>query len=176
MVGVVIVNLSTIEPPIGLRDSKLLTAKARQNLVPMVESWAVSHAIGAASNVEIDKLGIIGALKLASHRALVKVGLRPDIVILDGKHDWLSGPPRMPKVMMQIKGDQHCASIAAASVLAKQYRDAHMTRLAPRYPQYALEHNKGYGSAEHLAALQEHGPAQCHRRSWNLPGIGSMGE
>ena len=210
-VGVVVVGMQTYDPPAGLRDSKLLTPLARERLVPAVQSWALASAIGSATNTEIDRVGIIGALRLATHRALAALrkttipsvepgrnhfpsveergsasrnhgvpsveprrnhgtSLFPDLIILDGNHDWLSGPSRIPKVIMQVKGDQHCASIAAASVLAKQHRDAHMVNLAPRYPQYSLNSNKGYGSAEHLAALEQFGPAKCHRRSWDLPG------
>jgi len=176
MVGIVIIGKDTAPPPDGLRDSKLLTANARARLAPVLQTWAAAWVIGSASANEIDKLGIIGALRLATHRGLVAIARQriistaPDVVILDGNHDWLTGPPHLPRVVLKIQADQHCASVAAASVLAKQHRDAHMENLAGQYPEYGFESNKGYGSAEHLAALAVHGASRQHRRSWNLPG------
>jgi len=176
MVGIVIVGQNTVAPPDGLRDSKLLTGNARAGLVPLIETWAAAWVIAEASANEIDKLGIIGALRLATHRGLVALARQqrgagaPDVVILDGNHDWLTGPPQMPQVVTQVQADQHCASVAAASVLAKQHRDAHMMAIAAQFPEYGFERNKGYGSADHMAALAAHGPSRYHRRSWNLPG------
>lgn len=174
MVGIVIITATTSTPPAALRDSKQLTSAARAKLVPELQAWAATWVIGEASANEIDKLGIIGALRLATHRGLVKIHRSPafsatsGVVILDGNHDWLSGPPRMPKVVMQVQADQQCASVAAASVLAKEHRDAGMVRLAPQFPEYGFDRNKGYGAPEHLRALAEYGPTRYHRRSWNL--------
>ena len=116
-----------------------------------------------------------------------------DVVLLDGSHDWLSTPaqgelfgledepaapsvPAMPsmagpRVHLRVKADRTCASVAAASVLAKCERDALMVDLAAQHPHYRWEENKGYASPEHIAALREHGPCVLHRRSWRLPGV-----
>ncbi|HWJ85250.1 MAG TPA: ribonuclease HII, partial [Cellulomonas sp.] len=111
-----------------------------------------------------------------------------DAVLLDGSHDWLSapaqpslfdaldGPDAAPRVHMRVKADRTCASVAAASVLAKCERDALMTALAPQHPAYRWDENKGYSSPDHLAALVAHGPSVLHRRSWRLPGVPDDGQ
>jgi ribonuclease HII len=175
-IGIVLVTHETAEPPVGLRDSKLLTAKARASLVPRISSWAVAAGVAHASASEVDKLGIIGALRLATHRGILAVQRQHqlaktpvDVILLDGTHDWLSGPAAMAQVVTRVKGDQHCASVAAGSVIAKQERDSIMADLAPKYPGYQWEKNKGYASAEHMAAIAKLGPSRLHRHSWNLP-------
>ena len=107
-------------------------------------------------------------------------------MLLDGSHDWLSAPAQPslfdpvvaagPRVRMRVKADLTCASVAAASVLAKCERDAMMTALAPEYPAYRWDENKGYASPDHLAALAQHGPSALHRRSWRLPGVPDSGQ
>ena len=166
----------------GVRDSKLLTPRARTELVPRIRRWAVAYAVGHASAAEIDEVGIIAALRRAGMRALATLPVEPDAVLLDGKHDWLT-PPRqdslfddpvgaaVPPVTMRIKADLTCASVAAASVLAKVERDAIMVDLETCHPRYGWAGNKGYASPDHLAALQEHGPCVEHRRSWRLPAL-----
>ena len=169
-IGLVLINAATPEPPVGVRDSKQLSALARADLAPLIRGWALAAAVAHASANEIDKLGIIGALRLATHRALAVVQRQHqiDVLLLDGSHDWLTGPPKMPRVIMQVKGDQTCATIAAASIIAKHERDQIMTELAPRHPEYNWNSNKGYGTADHMAALAQNGPTKWHRRSWNL--------
>jgi ribonuclease HII len=163
-----------------VRDSKLLTPQARQDLVPRIRRWAVGWAVGHASPAEIDEVGIIAALRRAGLRALAQLPITPDAILLDGKHDWLTPPsqgslldaddhPAVAPVTMRVKADLTCASVAAASVLAKTERDAIMRDLSEEHPDYGWADNKGYASPEHLAALGLRGPCEQHRRSWNLP-------
>jgi len=197
-VGVVVVDARTRTCPPGVADSKLLSPAARRALLPALGRWGLARAVGHAAPAEIDALGIVGALRLAGNRALDLVAsvVGPvDTVLLDGSHDWLTdarqpdlfdavdgdarddagaagvGVPRPDRrVRTLVKADLTCASVAAASVLAKCARDDLMTALAAEEPRYGWAANKGYGSADHLAALREHGPCALHRRSWNLPG------
>ncbi|MDR1187243.1 MAG: ribonuclease HII [Bifidobacteriaceae bacterium] len=196
-VGVVAVDAETPPPPTGLADSKLLTRAQRLHLVPRLAEWGIGRSLGWASAPEVDQHGIVGALHLAGRRALAGLGqwladapgdgpahgpaLRPapgpETIILDGKHNWLSpaadlfaAEPEAPwRVHMKVKADLRCASVAAASVLAKVARDARMDELAQAWPDYGWEANKGYGSPAHLAALRRHGPSPEHRQSWALP-------
>lgn len=188
-VGVVVVDVATRSAPRGVADSKLLSPAARQALLPSLERWGAARAVGHASPDEIDERGIIAALRLAGTRALrsvLAVVEHVDAVVLDGSHDWLTPPQPdlfgtqdelfdaqpeipLPVVHLKVKADRSCASVAAASVLAKCERDALMVRHAAVHPQYRWEENKGYAAPEHLAALREHGPSPLHRRSWRLP-------
>ncbi|GAA3547224.1 ribonuclease HII [Aeromicrobium flavum] len=187
-IGMVVVTEQTRTAPQGVRDSKLLTPQAREALVPRIRRWAPIHAVGHASPAEIDEYGIIAAMRLAGHRALAQLAVRPDAVLLDGNHDYLTvpgqsalfGPPDLrddvPPVTTMIKADLRCAAVAAASILAKTTRDAMMVALAAEHPQYGWDVNKGYSAPEHIAALAEHGPSVHHRRSWSLPGCGPQPE
>mgnify|MGYP005813097939 CR=1 FL=1 len=180
-VGVVVVDARTRSAPRGVADSKLLTPAAREALVPALSRWGLARAVGHASADEIDAVGIVAALRLAGRRALAGVALvvgPVDTVLLDGNHDWLTGSPTLfddepgevgPRVHLRVKADRSCASVAAASVLAKCERDALMVALADEHPAYHWAENKGYASPEHLAALRELGPCPLHRRSWHLP-------
>jgi ribonuclease HII len=188
-VGVVVIDEVCRTAPAGVRDSKLLSAQARERMVRPIQRWAHAHAVGHASAVEIDQIGIIAALRLAGVRALAALPVVPDLVILDGNHDWLtpaeqvglfgfledgeSAPARTPPVTTMIKADRRCSSVAAASVLAKVERDTLMVALAAEHPAYRWELNKGYAAPEHLAALELLGPCDLHRRSWRLRGPGS---
>lgn len=181
-VGVALVDAGTGRTPAGLRDSKLLSPPARERLCAPIRRWSRASAVGHASPAEVDQWGIIGALRLAGQRALAQVaaaGFAASVVILDGRHDWLSTPagtPRppvpMPPVVTRIKADLSCTVVAAASVLAKCERDELMVRLHQDYPEYGFAGNKGYSAPDHLRALARHGAAQVHRRSWALPGTG----
>ena len=174
-VGVVAVAACDAWPQ-GLADSKQLTPAQREALCPILADFGVARAVGHASAAEIDAVGIVAALRMAALRALAVVGA-VDAVILDGKHDWLTVAPSLvdldpeptPPVTMVIKGDTLCASVAAASVLAKVERDALMRSAHEAHPDYGWESNKGYGAAGHLAAIRRLGPTQLHRRSWSLP-------
>jgi ribonuclease HII len=188
-VGVVLIDESCRSAPTGVKDSKLLTPAARVAMVPRIRRWALAHAVGHASPAEIDEIGIIAALRLAGCRALASIDVQPDLVILDGNHDWLTAPdevglfafaggdaPRTPPVTTMVKADLKCSSVAAASVLAKVERDGLMMAAAPDHPAYAWDDNKGYAAPEHLAALEAFGATHLHRRSWRLPGVGGVGE
>ncbi|MBE3073808.1 MAG: ribonuclease HII [Actinobacteria bacterium] len=188
-VGVVVVDEVCRSAPVGVKDSKLLSHQMRERLVPKIQGWATAYAVGHASPGEIDRYGIMVALRFAGMRALTALSRHfviPDLVILDGNHDWLSDPQRVGllglledgvglasgvPVQTMVKADLFCSSVAAASVLAKVERDAMMVALAAEVPDYAWELNKGYSAPEHLAALQSHGPSVHHRRSWRLPGV-----
>jgi len=170
--------------PDGLADSKQLTARAREALIAPLSSFGVGRAVGHASAAEIDQMGIIGALRLAGLRglrALASDGVVADAILLDGTHDWLTAPPAdlfadalvdhevTPPVTMVVKGDGLCASIAAASVIAKVERDGLMRAAHAEHPHFGWDGNKGYGAAAHLDAIREHGPSEWHRVSWKLP-------
>ncbi|MFE7134850.1 ribonuclease HII [Streptomyces sp. NPDC057638] len=150
-------------PPEGLTDSKLLTVKRRGELAAELEGWVTAHALGHSSPEEIDELGMTAALRLAACRALDGLPVRPDAVILDGKHDYLGDPWRVRTV---IKGDQSCVAVAAASVIAKVRRDAMMAELPDEYAAFGFAANAGYPSPLHKAALAERGPTPYHRLSW----------
>lgn len=177
-VGIVVIDERTSTVPQGVKDSKLLSPAMRERMVPAVRRWATDHAVGHASAQEIDDVGIMAALRLAGTRALAALGVIPDLVVLDGNHDWLTDParegllglmddgPRTPPVTTMIKADMKCSSVAAASVLAKVERDAMLVEFHERFPRYNWAGNKGYSAPDHLAALEAHGPCELHRRSW----------
>lgn len=156
----VVTDLS--EPPAGLTDSKRLTPRRRAALAELLKDWAVGVGYGEATHEEIDALGMTEALRRAARRALAGLPVRPDAVILDGKHDYLGAPWA---VRLQVGGDAASVSVAAASVLAKVRRDAYMASLG--YPEYGFADNAGYPSPVHRAALAEHGPTPYHRLSWS---------
>ncbi|MFI6324930.1 ribonuclease HII [Nonomuraea sp. NPDC050556] len=150
------------DPPPRLTDSKQLTALRRAALVPLLEEWAVGIGYGDATHEEIDALGMTEALRRAARRALEALPVRPDAVILDGKHDYI-GPPW--PVRLEVKGDSASISVAAASVLAKVRRDAHMATLG--FEEYGFADSAGYPSPVHQAALAAFGPTPHHRLSWS---------
>jgi ribonuclease HII len=172
----VVVNSATGEPPEGLADSKLLEAGERAALCAPIKKWAHDWQTGWASAAEVDSEGLVAALRLAGLRALEALKEPPAAIILDGRHDWLtvqpdlfSAEPAEYAVHMQVKADQTCASVAAASVLAKVARDNAMIRLAKQHPEYGWTANKGYGTRRHSEALARFGPSAEHRRTWALP-------
>ncbi len=184
-VAMVVVTESTRPAPVGVRDSKLLTPEARERLAPLIRRWAPAYAVGHASSQEIDEIGVVPALRLAGHRAIAALDPLPDLVLLDGNHDYLSPPEqeqlfgisvleRVPPVVTMIKADLRCAAVAAASILAKTARDAIMVGLAEEHPDYGWAENKGYAAPEHIEALGRLGPTPHHRLSWNLPGHGGV--
>jgi ribonuclease HII len=150
------------KPIRGLDDSKLLTPRQRAKLAVRIRQRALAVAVGAASVHEIDRLNIRRASILAMRRALRRLGVVPTDILVDG----LPCPELDCPHQAIIDGDAKCHSIAAASVIAKTMRDLLMDRLAARYPAYAWATNKGYATAEHLDALQLHGPTRHHRWSF----------
>jgi ribonuclease HII len=174
-VGMVMVDATVGAWPDGLKDSKLLPEPTRVRLAPQCESWALRHAVGMASAEEIDRHGITACLAMAGARAfaaLLESGARVDgaQIVLDGNHDYLSRalPARVP-VLPRIKADRSCASVAAASVIAKVTRDTLMIEHDLTFPGYAWAGNKGYASRAHLDALARLGPSALHRRTWLHP-------
>ncbi len=171
-VGVAAVGPRVGEFPLGLRDSKMLSEKKREQLAPLAVGWSSFSAVGLASASEVDRLGIIAALGLAGRRALVTLheqglAIHRSVVLLDGAHDWLTPAlTRPPRVRLQVKADRDCASVAAASVIAKVHRDRLMIEADASHPGYGWAGNKGYGSAGHFAAIAELGPTVLHRHSW----------
>ncbi len=154
-----------------VRDSKMLTEAERERLFDRVASWCRAWAVGHASQVECDSLGMSEAQRLAARRAVAGLGIEPDHVLIDGRWDFVGkGPAATTRI---VKGDATCLSIAAASVLAKVTRDRIMRGEAQHYPGYDFDLNKGYPCPRHKAALKAWGPTSIHRRSWvfmdNLP-------
>lgn len=145
-----------------VRDSKQLTEAAREELFEKVADWCIAWSVGHASHTECDELGMSAAQRLAARRALDALGVVADQVLIDGRWDFIGGG----HTRTIVKGDASCLSIAAASILAKVTRDRLMRELAPRYPGFCFERNKGYPSPEHQATLREVGPTDIHRRSW----------
>lgn len=170
-VGVVVIDLHTPAAPRGVRDSKACPAPEREALAPRIRGWARHSGVGMASSQEIDAVGIIGALALAAVRALNAVGGRPDVVLLDGNHNWLRRACPGVRIETLVSGDATCAAVAAASILAKVTRDQQMVRWHEDYPAYGWAGNKGYASPDHLNALARWGPTPHHRVSWSLPGV-----
>lgn len=170
-VGVVVIDADTGAAPRGVRDSKECDQATRELLAPRVRAWALRSAVGMSSSAEIDAIGIVSALALAAARALNATGVRPDVVLLDGKHDWMSRVTPGSRVVTRIQADATCAAVAAASIIAKVTRDAHMVDLARRQPEYGWGANKGYAAPDHVAALERLGPSPWHRVSWRLPGV-----
>lgn len=169
-VGVVVIGSDIGPAPRGVRDSKDCDQATREMLAPRVRAWARRSAVGMASAAEIDSIGIVGALALAAARAINATGVLPDIVLLDGKHDWVSRIAPEARVVTRVKADTSCAAVAAASIIAKVERDAHMVRLSTAHPEYRWDSNKGYATPDHVMALEHHGPTPMHRVSWRLPG------
>lgn len=171
-VGMVVVDLGMPPHPERLRDSKLLPEPVREELAPLCVSWGLFSAVGEATPAEIDEHGIIAALGLAGWRALgalraAGAALEQASVLLDGNHDWLNPvlDERMP-VTTRIKADMSCASVAAASVIAKVHRDRLMIGLHDSFPAYEWVSNKGYAAPAHMAAIAEIGACDHHRRTW----------
>lgn len=151
-----------------LNDSKQVSEKNREILRPLIEKEAIAFAVATASVDEIDTINILQASYLAMHRAIKSLKKKPAFLLIDGNRF-----KPYPKINHQcvIKGDGKFASIAAASILAKTYRDEYMLRIHPEFPQYGWNRNKGYGTATHRNALEKHGLSPHHRRSFNiLPG------
>ena len=158
-----------------LNDSKQLTEKKRYELREIIQRDAVAWAVGIVTPEEIDKINILNASILAMHRALDQLKVRPEAIIVDGNRfkPYTShgdgSPVRIPYTTI-VKGDGKYLSIAAASILAKTYRDDYMNQLAEEYPQYDWLSNKGYPTKKHREAIRQYGITPYHRKSYNLLG------
>ncbi len=154
-----------------LNDSKQLTEKMRYALRPIIEREALAWAVAEVTAAEIDKINILNASILGMQRALAQLTPQPEHIIVDG-NKWK--PYVAPNGLLEtpantvVKGDGKYMSIAAASVLAKTYRDDYMIRLDKEFPQYGWAENKGYPTAAHYKALQQYGPSPYHRMTFNL--------
>ena len=164
-----------------LNDSKQLTEKRRYELRSIIERDAVAWAVGIVTPEEIDKINILNASILAMHRALDQLKVRPEAIIVDGNRFKKYSPPlfgggrgeALPHTTI-VKGDGKYLAIAAASILAKTYRDDYMNRLAEEYPQYDWRSNKGYPTKKHREAIRQYGITPYHRKSYNLLGDGQL--
>lgn len=154
-----------------LNDSKKLTAKKRYALREEIERDAIAWAVGIVTPEEIDKINILNASFLAMHRALDQLKVRPEAVIVDGNR--FKPYQDLPSTTI-VKGDGKYLPIAAASILAKTYRDDYMLSLAEEYPQYDWQSNMGYPTKKHRQAIREHGITPYHRKSYNLLGDGQL--
>ena len=154
-----------------LNDSKQLTEKQRYALRPLIEREAIAWAVVEVTAQEIDRINILQASITGMQRALDKLSVRPQHILVDG-NKWRPYVPEGELMAIQadtiVHGDATYMSIAAASVLAKTYRDDYMLRLHEEYPQYGWADNKGYPTKQHYEALRQFGPTPYHRKSFNL--------
>jgi ribonuclease HII len=148
-----------------LNDSKLLSEKSRDILRPIIEKESIAFAVGSVSNNEIDSINILQASFKAMHIAIENLLQLPNHLLIDGNR---FNPYKTIAHTCIIKGDSLYASIAAASVLAKTYRDEHMLKLHKKYNYYGWDKNKGYGTLQHREAITKHGLCQYHRKSFNI--------
>lgn len=163
-----------------LNDSKQLTERKRYELRRQIEKEAVAWAVASVSPEEIDQINILRASILAMHRALDQLRVRPEAIIVDGNRFEPYRPKSLPQLgevgggfiphACIVKGDSKFQSIAAASILAKTYRDDYMMQLAEKFPQYDWQSNKGYPTAKHREAIRQFGITPYHRKSYNLLG------
>lgn len=154
-----------------LNDSKQLSEKKRYQLREIIERDAVAWAVGIVTPEEIDKINILNASILAMHRALDQLKVRPEAIIVDGNR--FKPYQKLPHTTI-VKGDGKYLAIAAASILAKTYRDDYMNQLAEEYPQYDWRSNKGYPTKKHREAIKQFGITPYHRKSYNLLGDGQL--
>jgi len=156
-----------------LNDSKQLTENQRIELRPIIEREALAWAVVSLTPAEIDELNILWASVEGMHRAVAKLQIKPTCLLIDGNR--FKPFPNIPHHCM-VKGDGRFLSIAAASVLAKTYRDEHMENLAKQFQQYGWDRNKGYPTAEHRTAIRLHGATPHHRKSFKLLPIEEQGK
>ncbi len=156
------VILDPNQPISGLKDSKKLSEKKREQLFPLIQKHALAWAIGQATVEEIDQLNILQAALLAMQRAVAALTCLPDLALIDGNRC-----PLLPcESQAIIAGDQTVPAISAASIIAKVTRDRAMLLLHEQFPQYGFNQHKGYPTSSHLKALNQHGPTPLHRRSF----------
>lgn len=148
-----------------LNDSKKLSEKQRDSLRPVIEQESICWAVAMVSNEEIDRINILQASYKAMHLAIGQLQQAPSLLLIDGNR---FKPYKKITHHCIVKGDGRYASIAAASILAKTHRDEYMQRLHTEFPQYGWNSNKGYGTADHRNAIQEHGLCSYHRKSYNI--------
>lgn len=150
---------------ISLNDSKLLTEKERNELRPYIENHALAFAVASVDHKQIDKINILNAAIKSMHHAVKKLPVVPGLLLIDGNR--FKRYKKIPHCCI-VQGDGIYSSIAAASILAKTYRDDYMKLLHKKFPQYNWAQNKGYGTSEHREALNKYGPSPYHRKSFRL--------
>ncbi len=148
-----------------LNDSKQLTEQARYELRPIIEKEAIAWAVAEVNNLEIDEINILNASFLGMHRAIDKLKIKPELLLIDGNRFKLY--KKLEHVCV-VKGDEKYMSIAAASILAKTYRDDYMRAMAQKFPEYSWENNMGYPTKKHREAIRKHGPTKLHRMTFQL--------
>lgn len=171
-----VARLSEAAIPPKLKDSKLMTEKARNEVFLDLETRTPGYAVGFVDAKTIDEQGIVWSLANAAVDALKQLAELEEIktaiaenqvaILLDGTHNWLESVVSRIPITVRPKADRDCYSVSAAAVLAKVSRDRLMVDLADKYPQFGLDGHKGYASAAHIAAIREHGPSEIHRVSW----------
>ncbi|HEV8614076.1 MAG TPA: ribonuclease HII [Methylomirabilota bacterium] len=154
----------------GLRDSKLLTPEQREALFTLIQAHAVSVGVGIVDHVTIDRINILESTKLAMAHALARLAVAPELVITD----FVVLPSLACPQRNLVDGDARCATVAAASIVAKVTRDRLMLEADKEFPEYGFARHKGYATADHLAALDRHGPCALHRRTFS--GVWRQGE
>jgi ribonuclease HII len=147
---------------LNLKDSKQIPEIKREKMFESVSTWCLDYAIGSANSIECDNFGMSKALEIASERAFRSLKIRPSIVIVDGPRAFF----KLVNAISVVDADQKCVSVSAASLLAKVSRDRMMVRLSKSFPQYGFDVNKGYGTKNHLIAINGWGLSQLHRKSW----------
>ena len=178
-VGAFVVDISQLSEsaiPAKLKDSKLMTEKARNEVFLELETRTPGYAVGYVDAKAIDEQGIVWSLANAAVGALQKLSEIDEIktaiaenevqILLDGTHNWLESVVSRIPITVRPKADRDCYSVSAAAVLAKVSRDRLMVELSQSFPEFGLDGHKGYASASHIAAIREHGPSEIHRVSW----------
>lgn len=166
--------------PEGLRDSKLVTERRRPEVAERAAAWVQASAVGWATAQEVDDIGIMTALGLAASRAVQSIAdqgatVEDALILLDGNHDYVSRIHPVPlRVRPVIKADRDCASVSAASVIAKVARDGYMAELHETHSAYQWNRNKGYASPEHREAIRSHGLSPFHRASWAIADVPTL--
>ncbi|MGS0560474.1 ribonuclease HII [Microbacterium aurugineum] len=166
--------------PEGLRDSKLVTERRRPEVAERAAAWVQASAVGWATAQEVDDIGIMSALGLAASRAVQSIAdqgatVEDALILLDGNHDYVSRIHPVPlRVRPVIKADRDCASVSAASVIAKVARDGYMAELHETHSAYQWNRNKGYASPEHREAIRSHGLSPFHRASWAIADVPTL--
>ena len=151
-----------------IRDSKLLNGIERESLFEAIGNWCIDWSVGHATNNECDKYGMSHAQKLAAQRAIESLNVKPAHALIDGKWNFVEGIIGRDNTTMVIKGDTKCLSIAAASILAKNYRDDLMKNLSIEYIKYSWESNFGYPTKKHRNSIKKYGVTKYHRKSFKL--------
>ncbi len=146
----------------GIDDSKLLSSKRRENLFDKIQQTALSIGLSIIEPETVDRINILQATRLAMTNAVTNLAIKPDLLLIDGPIKLDLNIPQIPI----IKGDKLSVSISAASIIAKVTRDRIMQSFHDKYPEYGFDKNKGYGTKEHVIALEKHGPCEIHRKSF----------